>query len=212
MREVKDFAAEDIKERKKWQGLMVRKVFHYPMACYVVLCIYFLQVDMSDWIFNISQFNSLILSLFPKAEYWSNISVVYREKMIVQYVIFHFFQGYILLASLVVIVKNWARFNVRYVPADIRVCTERYKKYTGLVVIAICLVLVVFGDLNQGSVELLALDQLDNTAPQRLFTDESKWNSLHGFLITKGVLVALPGMCVFLGSLIISSILYCNKT
>ena len=49
------------------------------------LSIYLLDTPISEWFFDFSQYTQTIVDIFPKAQYWSNASVAYREKMIVLY-------------------------------------------------------------------------------------------------------------------------------
>ncbi len=205
------YTEAEIKESKNWNNLMATRLIHWPLAIYLALSLYFLNIDMNDWVFNLSQFNPLLLEWFPKAQYWVNISVVFREKMIVLYVIFHIFQAYVLLSAIYLMIIHWAKFNVEFVPANIRVCKAGIlKKYAVLGVFIFAI--FIFFNMSMGSQFWLNLDQLDKEYIRKgVISEYRQWNSVIGFLITKGISMIGIGAGIFWGALVISSIRYCKN-
>lgn len=201
----------EIKESKKWNNLMATKLIHWPLAIYLALSLYFLIIDMNDWVFNLSQFNPLLLEWFSKAQYWINISVIFREKMIILYFIFHIFQIYVLLVAIYLMVIYWTKFNVEFVPTNIKACKAGLlKKYAilGVFIFAI----FIFFNMSIGSQSWLNLDQLDQEYIRKgIISEYRQWNSVIGFLITKGISMIGIGAGIFWGALVVSSIRYCKN-
>ena len=83
------YLTEENKKRqyaKRFQPESILGVFIITLHILVSwLCLYLLETPIHEWFFDFSQYNQAILDILPKAQYWSNASPVYREKMIVAY-------------------------------------------------------------------------------------------------------------------------------
>ena len=79
------------KEDKKYKLTPLEKrfvkIYILLAVFYSIASVYLLNTPIDEWVFNLGQYNNQLLKVFPKAQYWVNISVVYREKMIPLYVL-----------------------------------------------------------------------------------------------------------------------------
>ena len=82
---------------------------------YSIASIYLLNTPVDEWVFNLGQYNNQLLQWFPKAQYWVNISVAYREKMILLYVLYQGMFWFIFITTIGVFIKNWAWYKKKCV-------------------------------------------------------------------------------------------------
>ena len=205
---------EDIKIEKTARTIgssIILRIFYIPALVYVALNWYFLITPINEWFANLGQFNPLLLEWFPRAQYWVNISTVYREKMILLYVIFQFFFWYSLIITIFQAFKNWDILSARYPCAEAKKRRAPLTNFFGLIIILALFGYAVFGNLSVGSELFLTYDQLDNTAKRWLFTDEAKWNSVFGFLFSRVLHLGLISLMllVLIGS--ISTLFFKSK-
>lgn len=106
---------QTIKKDKKYKLTPLEKRFvkiYLALAVfYSVITIYLLNTAIDEWVFDLGQYNTQLLELFPKAQYWVNVSVVYREKMIPLYVLYHGIFWFIFITTIGVFIKDWAWYK-----------------------------------------------------------------------------------------------------
>ncbi len=181
------YTPEEIKAYNKWFNSICWKAVYFPILIYLFLSWYFISTPMDNWIFNLGQYNTLLLQWFPKAQYWVNISTDHREKMILLYVIYTFFYWLIFTLIIYQIVTNVKKFTSEYVPTKAKLCGN---VGVGLMGVCLCLLLFFFGfsgGFVKGSDVFLMPYELDNSNRQWMFRDNSRWNTIIGFLFAKSL-------------------------
>ncbi len=181
------YTPEEIKAYNKWFNSLLWKAVYFLVWMYLFISWYFISTPMESWIFNIGQYNSLLLQWFPNAQYWVNISTEHREKMILLYVIYCFFLWFILLSIMYHIVINVKKFTIEYVPARAKLCGRLGVGLAGMFMFTSFAFFALFGGLIQGSESFLMPDMLDNSSRQWMFRDNTRWNSIIGFLLNKSL-------------------------
>ena len=83
------------------------KIYVLLVVFYSIAGIYLLNTPINEWVFNLGQYNAQLLEAFPKAQYWINISVAYRENMIPLYVLHQGISWFVFITVVGVIVKDW---------------------------------------------------------------------------------------------------------
>ncbi len=75
--------------------------------------------------FNLGQYNAQLLELFPKTQYWVNISVAYREKMIPLCVSYQGVFWFVFMTTIEIFIKDWLGIKKMQLIAF----TKELKKY-----------------------------------------------------------------------------------
>lgn len=105
---------ENSKENKKYKLTPLEKrfvkIYILLAVFYSITSVYLLNTPIDEWVFNLGQYNNQLLELFPKAQYWVNISVAYREKMIPLYVLYNGIFWFIFVSTIWVMVRQWRHY------------------------------------------------------------------------------------------------------
>lgn len=176
---------EDKEKEKKWKRacwLMLIKACFLPMFMFMGVAVYLLGTPMEEWVFGLSKFNNFILEVLPQSQFWVNISVVYREKMILLFVVYSFFLfGSVLYMSVLVIKNRALRFNAMERDNHDKL-GFKFKRIIGLLFFVILVHLGITNQFVSASDVFLTYEELDSSSTRAIFTDYVRWSTLRGVL------------------------------
>ena len=193
----------DKEKEKKWNRvcwvMLVRACF-IPILMFAGVTVYLLGTPMTEWVFGLSRLNNIILEFLPQAQTWVNISVVYREKMILLFVVYSFFLfGSVLYMSVLVIKNRALRFNAMERDNHDKL-GFKFKRIIGLLFIVILVYFSITMQFESASDVFLTYEELDNSSTRSIFTDYVRWSTLRGILfhsITKIFATSLFWLVLF---------------
>ena len=169
------------------------KIYVLLVVFYSIAGIYLLNTPINEWVFNLGQYNAQLLEVFPKAQYWINISVAYREKMIPLYVLYQGIFWFVFITVVGVIVKDWEWYKKNSI---YRVRPQARHRVWLLFFMIIFFMLLLYAetfDLSSGSDVYMVYEELDKTGTHN---DLFKWNQMN-FLIYRAFGILSPAFCLF---------------
>lgn len=146
-------------------------------AIYAIASIYLLSTPIEDWAFNLGQYNQSILESFPKAQYWVNVSIAFREKVIPLYPLYQVFFWFVFVTAAISCIVHWRYYLIdthksRLIP----ICRRKKTILFGLVFFFSFLLLAL--TTNTGSEHL----KLYKDLRLGLHGEYTQWNTTYGFV------------------------------
>lgn len=199
------------KENKKYDLTPLEKRFvkiYLALAVfYSVITIYLLNTAIDEWVFNLGQYNTQLLEMFPKAQYWVNISVAYREKMIPLYVLYQGIFWFVFITTIGIFVKDWAWYKQNLIyRVQPRARTRTWLLLFMTLLIVGLLYFLVF-DESFGSNSYMVYEELTKT---NLHNDVRKWNKM-SFLIYRLFGIFSPFLFIYGLTLSIAGFIFAFK-
>lgn len=176
------------------------------MLLFALISWYLLATPYENWPFEINSYHEMLISLVPTSETWSNISPVFREKMVFLYFVFYAIFFYMFLGTLLTLIKNKSMFTTHFVPMKSNLCEK-----PGLVVIGVVMLLflAVLG-LPKGAPVPLTMDQLDH-ARFWINRDSVRWNETFGFVASKLLVSGFACYALLATVQLIATLKWCSK-
>ena len=169
------------------------KIYVLLVVFYSIAGIYLLNTPINEWVFNLGQYNAQLLEAFPKAQYWINISVAYREKMIPLYVLYQGIFWFVFITAVGVIVKDWEWYKKNSI---YRVRPQARHRVWLLFFMIIFFMLLLYAetfDLSSGSDVYMVYEELDKTGTHN---DLFRWSRM-SFLIYRAFEILNPPLFLF---------------
>lgn len=188
--EAKKQILEQGKEPTSPPQWMYFNALYAPFMVTIIVVVYLLVTDMSDWVFNLGQYNVFILEYLPHAQTWVNSSGQYREKMILIYLFYSIITVYVVLCYSFFWIKYWTIIMVygEY---------SRKKNHSLVYPILAAFLLMLLGGYCVtilylgGSDVFLTDEQLNALDSKSKYSFYAKWNSSFSFVMA--ALTSLAG-------------------
>ncbi|WP_024850843.1 hypothetical protein [Hydrogenovibrio kuenenii] len=178
-----------IKERKKYFNALSIRVLHLPFLFFSILVVLVLSKEPEPFGEVIKASSSWLLTWIEPAQTWVNVSVVYREKMALIYVLFVLTGIYILISTSLALWKNRKFFTVDFVPPMRIDCKNILPIIFVLFFLCFFIYMAGFSEIYQGS--NIWLDSLEHVKQRTgfawLVSVEAMWNIKWTFLFTRWV-------------------------
>ena len=154
-------------------------------AIYAIASIYLLSTPIEDWAFNLGKYNQSILEIFPKAQYWVNVSIAFREKVIPLYPLYQVFFWFVFITTAISCITHWRHHWIDISKSKIEpLCKRRKTLIFNLLILPIVLVSILVWD--PGSKQYRSSYQ--QLAPG-LHSEYLQWNIIYGFVLYKVIAI-----------------------
>ncbi|BAS67555.1 hypothetical protein [Bathymodiolus septemdierum thioautotrophic gill symbiont] len=199
------------KEKEKYKLTGPEKLYLALAVFYSVITIYLLNTPIGEWIFNLGQYNTQLLEVFPKAQYWVNVSVAYREKMILLYVLYQGIFWFVFITTIGIFIKDWAWYKQNAIHYTHKRVRKKYLMVFYIFFTGIFLIGTIFSNASEGSKFYMLYDQLDKVGRNN---DIFQWNSIYGFIFNRLVLGSLIYLMTFyfIVSILATKTLFTNNS
>ncbi|RUM92252.1 MAG: hypothetical protein DSZ27_03505 [Thiomicrospira sp.] len=176
------------------------------MLLFYLISWYLLVTPYENWPFEINSYHEMLISLVPASQTWSNISPVFREKMVFLYFVFYSIFFFMFLGTFLAIIKNLSMFTTHFVPMTAGLCEKH-----GWVVIGVIflLFLAVLG-IPKGATLPLTMDQLHN-ARLWINRDSVRWNETFGFVASKLLVSGFVCYALLAIAQLVGTLKWCSK-
>ncbi len=195
------------KKSNRYGYWLIIKAAFLPALLFAVLAWYFLTTPIDNWVWNLGQYNHVILEFFPRAQTWINISIEYREKMIILFACFTVLLVFAIFYMFLLVFKNWKILMVEYVPSKRHTCNNNVVRIFGGITVALMLVLFPLISYLGGSETFLKSVSFDRS----IYSDYRKWNTIFGFIFNLSLSLFSSSIGLFFIFMTISSGIFCKK-
>ncbi|CAC9657393.1 hypothetical protein [bacterium endosymbiont of Bathymodiolus sp. 5 South] len=205
-------------EKHKFTPLEKRfvKIYLLLTVFYSIVSVYLLNTPIDEWVFNLGQYNNQLLQWLPRAQYWVNISVAYREKMILLYVLYQGIFWFTFVSTIGIFIKDWAWYkeNAMYrTNKKIRDARNKKKYWMafGVFFFGVFTYLSITQSLFMGSEYFMLYEDLDKVGRHN---DILVWNKIYGFTFYRTLLVLFLWATVwyFIHFILITKTLFTNNS
>ncbi len=159
------------------------KIYILLAVFYAITSVYLLNTPIDEWVFNLGQYNNQLLEVFPKAQYWVNISVAYREKMIPLYVLYQGIFWFVFVSTIAITIVQWKSYNNSFSPK----CNRKWFMVFFLPILIFAIVGMFM--IGLGSEQYMYYENLDKVGRNN---DILVWNNVFGFITYK--IIAIGGV------------------
>ena len=166
------------------------KIYVLLVVFYSMAGIYLLNTPINEWVFNLGQYNAQLLEAFPKAQYWINISVAYREKMIPLYVLYQGMFWFVFITAAGILVKDWEWYKKKSIDRVRPEAKHRIWLAFFMIIFSVFGLYAIIFDLSSGSDFYMVYEELDKTG---VHNDVRKWNRM-SFLIYRAFGIFYPAI------------------
>ncbi|VVH66634.1 hypothetical protein BSPLISOX_727 [uncultured Gammaproteobacteria bacterium] len=189
---------QTIKKDKKYKFTPLEKrfikIYLLLAVFYSIVSVYLLNTPIDEWVFNLGQYNNQLLQWLPRAQYWVNISVAYREKMIPLYVLYQGIFWFIFVSTIGIFIKDWAWYKDNAIYLIQERVRKKYLMACYIFFFGFFLFGAIFLSIFDGSNFYMLYDQLDKVGRHN---DIFRWNSVYGFIFNRWVLGSIPHVMTF---------------
>ncbi|VVM23342.1 hypothetical protein BSPWISOXPB_512 [uncultured Gammaproteobacteria bacterium] len=203
-----------IKKDKKYKFTPLEKrfikIYLLLAVFYSIVSVYLLNTPIDEWVFNLGQYNNQLLQWLPRAQYWVNISVAYREKMILLYVLYQGIFWFIFVSTIGIFIKDWAWYKENAIHHTHKRVRKKYLMVFYIFFIGLLLFGTIVLNISEGSKFYMLYEQLDKVGRNN---DIFQWNSIYGFIFNRLVFASLAYLMTFgfIISILTTKILFTNN-
>jgi hypothetical protein len=202
---------KQIRDRKNYLNRFFFKAVGLQLLTFAFLTFIILIIPSNLYDEVFSSISNWIVNTFSSSKAWSNSSPVYRDKLVVVYVLFYLCFFLMFVGLLYSMIRNRNELFTNFVPLRSFHCKYFFTTVLVGTFILIMTISIVFFLIPTGSNELLTLNEMDNSSKFFWFKDSFKWNSLWGLVINKSLSLGLFFYFILFNSQVVFTWWWCLK-